>query len=73
MKILENELLIKYDADRQEIITYRLIKDSPETVLNTVYPISKMRIKGIHEAGRIIGEDILVALKATREEFLGKD
>jgi|GEM_PF-5383173 ferritin-like protein len=73
MKILENELLIKYDVDRQEIITYRLIKDSSEMVLNTVYPISKMTIKGIHEAGRIIGEDILVALKATREEFLGKD
>lgn len=73
MKILENELLIKFDAERQEIITCRLIKDSSETVLNTAYPISKMTMKGIHEAGRIIGEDILLSLKATREEFVGKD
>jgi hypothetical protein len=73
MKILENELLIKFDTDRQQIITYRLIKDSSEKILNTVYPISEMIVKGLPEAGRIIGEDILISLQATREEFVDKD
>jgi len=71
MKILENELLIKYDAEREEIITYRLTDNPSEIILHTAYPLSSMAAKGFHEAGRIIGEDILISFQATREKLIG--
>jgi len=69
MKILENELLIKYDEVKRELITYRLIEGSDEKMVVTSYPLEELKSKNIGESGRIIGEDILLLLTGTREEF----
>jgi hypothetical protein len=72
MKILENELLIQYDSERRELSIYRLIDGSPEKILHTAYPLSKLKEKGIAEAGRLIGEDILLSFEQTRAELAGE-
>jgi hypothetical protein len=70
MKILENEILVEFDEGRQEIITYRLTAGSDEKVLHTVYSLSNIQSKGFGESARLIGEDILISLKGTREKLI---
>jgi hypothetical protein len=70
MKILKNQLYIEYIPDRQEIIVSRLIEGSSDKNLLTIYSLSKLKSMNIHDAGRLIGEDILNALEGTRKEFI---
>lgn len=67
MKIAENELIVQFDEENGRIVTYRPVEGSAERVLHTVYPLSEIQSKGISESGRIIGEDILISLRGTRE------
>jgi hypothetical protein len=70
VKILENELLIKYDADRRMVEIFRLVDSSENKTIITSYPLDEFKAKGLHDMGRIIGEDILLLLTGTREEFM---
>jgi hypothetical protein len=73
MKILENEILVQFDEEHQQIVTYRAIEGSPEKVLHTIYLLSEIQSKGIGESERLIGEDILISLKGTREKFFKEE
>ncbi len=73
MTISENDLLIRYDEQEQKLIVYRLSDNASlqcAKVLHTEYSLSKLKSMSINEAGRRIGEDILVSLAGTRKEVL---
>lgn len=72
MKIKENELRVRYDTEQKRLSIYRIVDGPDGEVINTSYSLSDLRLKGVRESGRLIGEDILVALKGTREELLDK-
>lgn len=68
MNILENELIVRYDKEQERLNIYRIVGSDRE-VINTPYLLSDLKLKGIHESGRLIGEDILLSLKGTRNEL----
>lgn len=69
--ISENDLLIRYDPKEQKLVIYRLTSTSPgQNVLHTEYPLSKLKAMTLGEAGRIIGEDVLVSISGTREALV---
>jgi hypothetical protein len=69
--ILDNALLVCYDLNEQKLVMYRLVGDLPKrNVLHTEYPISKLKALALDEAGRMIGEDILISISGTREALI---
>ena len=54
-KIIENELIVQFDEELRQIVTYRPFEGSAERILHTVYVLSEMQRKGIKESGRIRG------------------
>ena len=72
MKIKENELRVRYNTEEKRINIYRTLEDSNGEIINTSYSLSDLKTKGLHESGCLIGEDILMSLKGTREELLDK-
>jgi hypothetical protein len=69
MKILDDDLRVRFDPDKQEIRLYRTIEGGGDEVLHTAYPLASLKGKGFSEAGRLVGEDILLALRSTRNAF----
>src|SRR5713226_6430488 len=68
--ISENDLLIRYDQKDQKLVIYRLTSGgapSGQSVLHTEYPLSKLKAMTLGEAGRLIGEDVLVSISGTRQ------
>lgn len=71
--ISENDLLIHYNPKEQKLVIYRLTSagaPSSQNVLHTEYPLSKLKAMPLAEAGRIIGEDVLVSISGTREALV---
>jgi hypothetical protein len=69
MRIKENTLYITYDPSERELSTYRLIDGTEDKIILTKYPLDVLRGKGFKEAGRLIGEDILLSITGTRDLF----
>ena len=69
--ISENDLLVHFDLERQKLVIYRLTSGSPaQNVLHTEYPVAKLQAMPFGEAGRIIGEDILISIAGTRQALV---
>jgi len=73
MKIIENELLVRFNEDKTQLEIYQLTDDASVKVIMTAYPCDDMLSKGISEMGKIIGEDILLMLPSTRRLLLQDD
>ncbi len=69
MKILDNELIVLYNPDQEKIEIYRSIEGSKERYFLTECPLSKLKSMGFNEGGRLLGENILLFLEGTRDEF----
>ena len=70
MKISENELIIRFEADQNAVVVYRTIEGSSERVLMTRYSIEELQSQPVPDSARILGEDIIAALKGTRSSLL---
>ena len=74
MHASQDEVLIHFDSARDVLVVYRLKLDQVGAVvgkvLHTEYPMSKLEPMAFDAAGRLIGEDVLMALKATRERLV---
>ena len=71
--ISENDLLVRYDPIEQKLVVYRLVSNESlqaRRVLHTEYSLSKLKTMTLGEAGRIVGEDILISISGTREALV---
>jgi len=67
----ENDLLVRYDPKEEKLVIYRVSTASPgQNVLHTEYPLSKLKTMTLGEAGRIIGQDVLVSISGTRQALV---
>ncbi len=64
----ENDLLIHFDSAQQKLVIYRLLsQELPAKVIHTEYTLSELKAKGVDQASKLLGEDILVSLQGTRD------
>jgi hypothetical protein len=71
--ISDSALLVRYDPNERKLVIYRVVGDLPKNyVLHTEYPLSKLKAVALNEAGRMIGEDILISISGTREALVGQ-
>ena len=69
MKPNPDVLLIQFDSATRKLVVYRLLsQELPQKVIHTEYNIDDLKAKGA-AASAMIGEDILLSLKGTRDVF----
>ena len=67
MKPSPNDLLVHFDAAQKKLVIYRLLTDElPAKVIHTEYTLAQLSQKGVDEASKLLGEDILASLDGTR-------
>lgn len=63
----ENDLLVHFDQAQQKLVIYRLLSpELPAKVIHTEYALNELKSKGIDQASKLLGEDILASLQGTR-------
>jgi len=68
MKPSENDLLIHFDQAEKKLVIYRLLtQELPAKVIHTEYTLEQLKGKGVNQASKALGEDILASLKGTRD------
>jgi hypothetical protein len=71
MKVSENDLLVHYDPTEKKLIVYRLLSQQlPDKVIHTEYKLDDLKSRGVDEASKLLGEDILASLRGTRDALI---